>query len=505
MPPLPTVPHWIAGKPHIGERDTTLPVYNPATGEVVAQVAIATESDVDAAVAAAAAAFETWSQYSLAKRSGVMFRFRQLLVEHTDELAQIITRELGKVLSDARGEVARGLEVVDFACGIPQLLKGEYSEQAATGLDVFSFRQPLGVVAGITPFNFPVMIPLWMSPVALATGNTFVLKPPSRDPSAAVLLARLWAEAGLPDGAFNVVHGDREVVSRLVAHPEVAAVSFVGSTAVAKHIHAMASEDGKRVQALGGAKNHAVVLADADLGDAADHMVAAAFGAAGERCMALPVVLVEEPVADKFTALLVERARAVRVGLGADPEVDMGPVISQEAKHKISSLIASAEAEGARVLVDGRDLVVEGYEAGYFLGPTLIDGVTPEMTINQEEVFGPVLEIIRIPDLAAGIRIIQAHRYGNGTAIFTSSGPAARTFQRAPGTAGMVGVNVPIPVPVAWHSFGGWKDSLIGESHMYGPEGVTFFTRARVVTQRWPQRRTTPAPVSFHFSGDAQK
>ncbi len=505
MPTAPIVPHWIDGKPYVGSQDATAPIYNPATGEVVANVAVATAPEVEAAITSAAAAFAIWSQYSLAKRSAVLFRFRELLVEHTDELAEIVTREQGKVFSDAKGEVGRGLEVVEFACGIPQLLKGEYSEQAATGIDVFSFRQPLGVVAGITPFNFPVMIPLWMSPVALATGNTFVLKPPTRDPSAALLIAELWTRAGLPDGAFNVVHGNRDTISRLLTHPEVAAVSFVGSTPTARHIHAVASEHGKRVQALGGAKNHAIVLADADLPNAADNIVAAAYGAAGERCMALPVVLVEEAVADELTALLVERTRAVKVRPGTDSEADMGPIISQNAKDKIVSLIDSAEAEGATVLVDGRNLVVEGYEGGYFLGPTLIDGVTTEMTINKEEVFGPVLEIIRIPDLATGIATIQANPYGNGSAIFTSSGEAARTFQRAPGTAGMIGINVPIPVPVAWHSFGGWKDSLIGESHIYGPEGVAFFTRAKVVTQRWPHRSKTPASVSFHFSGDAHK
>lgn len=505
MTDTPTVPHWIDGKPYVGEGNAFAPISDPATGQVVAQVAVAAPSDVETAIASAAAAFEIWSQYSLAKRSAVLFRFRELLVAHTDELAEIITRENGKVLSDAKGEIGRGLEVVEFACGIPQLLKGEFSEQAATGIDVFSFRQPLGVVAGITPFNFPVMIPLWMSPVALATGNTFVLKPPTRDPSAALLIAELWSKAGLPDGVFNVVHGNRDTISRLLTHPDVAAVSFVGSTPTARHIHSVASAHGKRVQALGGAKNHAIVLADADLPNAADHLIAAAFGAAGERCMALPVVLVEESAADELTTLLVERTRAVKALPGTDPRADLGPIISQSAKDRIVSLIASAEAEGATILVDGRSLVVEGYEGGYFVGATLIDGVTTEMTINKEEVFGPVLEIIRVPDLAAGIATIQANPYGNGAAIFTSSGEAARTFQRALGTAGMIGINVPIPVPVAWHSFGGWKDSLIGESHIYGPEGVKFFTRAKVITQRWPHRSATSAPVSFHFSGDAQK
>lgn len=504
MSTTPTVPHWVDGKPYVGAEDTTVPVHDPATGEVVAEVAAATEPEVEAAIASAAAAFETWSQYSLAKRSAVLFRFRELLVEHTDELAAIVTREHGKTIADAKGEIARGLEVVEFACGIPQLLKGEYSEQAATGIDVYSFRQPLGVVAGITPFNFPVMIPLWMSPVALATGNTFVLKPPTKDPSAALLIAELWTRAGLPDGAFNVVHGNRDVISRLLTHPDIAAVSFVGSTPVAKHIHEVASAHGKRVQALGGAKNHAIVLADADLEFTADNLIAAAFGAAGERCMALPVALVEESVADRLTELLVERTRTTRLRVGTDPQADLGPVIDATARDRIVGLINSAEAEGAQILVDGRGQAPAGYEGGYWVGPTLIDGVGTDMTINKEEVFGPVLEIIRIPDLAAGIQTIQANPYGNGAAIFTGSGEAARTFARSPRTAGMIGVNVPIPVPVAWHSFGGWKDSLVGESHIYGPEGVKFFTRAKVVTQRWPHREQQ-TEVSFHFSGDATK
>ncbi|WP_434062069.1 CoA-acylating methylmalonate-semialdehyde dehydrogenase [Actinotalea lenta] len=501
---MPTIPHWIDGKPYVGAEDVVVPVENPATGEVVGQVASATPAEVETAIASAAAAFEIWSEYSLAKRTAVMFRFRELLVQHTDELAEIVTREHGKVFSDAKGEISRGLEVVEFACSIPTLLKGEYSDQAATGIDVYSFRQPVGVVAGITPFNFPVMIPLWMSPVALATGNTFVLKPPTRDPGAAMFLAELWKEAGLPDGAFTVVHGNRDVIGRLLTHPDIAAVSFVGSTTTAKHIHAVASEHGKRVQALGAAKNHAVVLADADLEHAADNLVAAAYGAAGERCMALPVALVQDSIADELVARLTEKAARVKVAEGMTPDADMGAIISAQARDRIVSLITSAEREGARILVDGRGFAPEGYEKGYWVGPTLIDGVTPEMTINKEEVFGPTLEIIRIPDLATGIATIQANPYGNGAAIFTSSGEAARTFVRAQGTAGMIGVNVPIPVPVAWHSFGGWKESLVGESHIYGPEGVKFYTRAKVVTQRWPHRADN-GPVSFHFSGDASK
>lgn len=500
---IPVVPCWIDGKPFISSEGGRSDIHDPATGEVIAEVTHATQDEVELAIAAAAKALPAWSQYSLSKRSAILFRFRELLVEHTDELAAIVTREHGKVFSDAKGEVARGLEVAEFACGIPQLLKGEFSEQAATGIDVYSFRQPVGVVAGITPFNFPVMIPLWMIPVALATGNTFVLKPPTRDPSAALLIAQLWTKAGLPDGVLNVVHGNRTVVNRLLTHPDIAAVSFVGATPTARIIHSTASAHGKRCQALGGAKNHGMVLADADLDFAADNLIAAAFGAAGERCMALPVAVVEESVADALAAKVVERANAIRVRPGTDPEADMGPVITAAARDKIRSLIDSAEAEGATVLVDGRDVVVPGHEGGYFLGPTVLDNVTREMTINNEEVFGPVLEIMRVADLAEGIELINTCPYGNGAAIFTSSGEAARTFQRSV-EAGMVGVNVPIPVPVAWHSFGGWKDSLIGETHMYGPEGVRFFTRAKVVTQRWP-RSQAASGASFHFSGDSQK
>jgi len=501
---IPRIPLWIDGKPFEGDLESTSPIHNPATGEVIAELAHATPEEVERIIASSAAAFETWSQVSLAKRSAIMFRFRELLVEHTDELASIVTREHGKVISDAKGEIARGLEVVEFACGIPQLLKGEFSDEASTGIDVYSFRQPVGVVAGITPFNFPVMIPLWMSPVAIATGNTFILKPPGRDPGAGMFIAELWKKAGLPDGVFNVVHGDRSVTGRLLTHPDIAAVSFVGSTTTARHIHETATNHGKRCQALGGAKNQGIVLADADLENAANNLVAAAFGAAGERCMSLPVALVQDEIADELMAMLVEKTKAVRVLPGDHPDSDMGPIISAAAKARIISLIDSAEEQGAEIVVDGRGLVVEGFEGGWFLGPTLIDKVNPDMKINQVEVFGPTLEIIRIKDLQEGIALINASPYGNGTAIFTSSGEAARTFQRTV-QVGMVGINVPIPVPVAWHSFGGWKDSLIGETHMYGPEGVQFFTRGKVITQRWPHDAAAADKVSFHFSGDAQK
>lgn len=499
--PPPLVQHWIDGAPYDGAGSVLAPIHDPATGEVIAQVVHATPAEVDRAVASASAAAATWGETPLARRAAVLFRFRELLVAAADELAAVITREHGKVLSDARGEVGRGLEVVEFACGIPQSLKGEFSDQAASGIDVYSFRQPLGVVAGITPFNFPAMIPLWMSPVAIATGNAFVLKPPGRDPGAAMVIARLWKEAGLPDGVFSVVHGEKEVVEALLAHPDVAAISFVGSSTTAKIVHEVGTRNGKRVQALGAAKNHGLVLADADLESTADHLVAAAYGAAGERCMALPVAVVAEEVADELVALLRERAAAVKVAPGTTPDADMGAVISQAAKDRITGLIDSAEAEGAELVVDGRGYTVPGHEGGYWLAPTLLDRVTPDMSIHQVEVFGPTLEIIRVAGLEDGLEIINASPYGNGAAIFTRSGQAARTFVRRV-QAGMVGVNVPIPVPVAWHSFGGWKASLVGDTHMYGPEGVRFFTRAKVVTQRWPEAPTT---TSFHFSGDAQK
>lgn len=498
-----SIGHWISGSLVAPTGDHTLPIYNPATGAQIEQVTMASLADVELAVASAVAAAATWGQMSLAKRAAVLFAFRHLLVEHTAELAAVVSREHGKVVSDAVGEIGRGLEVVEYACGLPTLLKGEFSANAATGLDVFSTREPLGVVAGITPFNFPTMVPLWMAPVAIATGNAFILKPSERDPSASLILARLWQEAGLPDGVFNVVQGDRTAVEALLAHPDIAAVSFVGSTPVARSIHAAATAAGKRVQALGSAKNHGVVLADADLDDAADHLIAAAYGAAGERCMALPVAVVEDSVADELVARLAQRARAVRVTAGDQPDADMGPVITRAAQERIESLITSAAAQGAELVVDGRGYKVPGYEGGFFVGPTLIDRVKPDHDVYRQEIFGPVLDVVRVPDLDAAIELINANPYGNGTALFTSSGHAARQF-RTQVKVGMVGINVPIPVPVAWHSFGGWKDSLFGESHVYGPEGVAFYTRGKVTTQRWP-RPSSSSSVSFHFSGDAQK
>lgn len=511
----PTIGHWIDGRQVLpaatsatdaqsasGAAGRTSPVFNPATGEVVASVALASTDDVDVAVASAARAFITWSQMSLGKRASIMFRFRELLVEHTDELAAIVSREHGKVISDAKGEIARGIEVVEFAAGIPQLLKGEFSDQASTGVDVFTFRQPLGVVAAVTPFNFPVMVPLWMVPVAIATGNTVVLKPSERDPSAGLFLAELLIRAGLPEGVLNVVQGDREAVDRLLRHPDVAAVSFVGSTPIARYVHSTAIAHGKRVQALGGAKNHAVVLADADLEMAVDNLTAAAFGAAGERCMAVSVALVEDGVADQLLDLLAVRANAVRVLPGDHPDADMGPVITQAAKDRIERLIGGAQDAGARLVVDGRGCTVDGYSGGFFVGPTVVDQVTTDMEIYREEVFGPVIDVIRVTGLDEAVEIINANPYGNGTALFTSSGEAARTFQRSV-SVGMVGINVAIPVPVAYHSFGGWNESLFGESHIYGPEGVRFYTRAKAVTQRWPRTRATTPAASFHFSSGA--
>ncbi|ACQ78990.1 methylmalonate-semialdehyde dehydrogenase [Beutenbergia cavernae DSM 12333] len=499
-----TIGHWIDGKPYSPAAEKTSPVYDPARGEVVAQLAHATPGEVDEAVGAASRAFEDWSQVSLAKRSSILFGFRELLVAHTDELARIVSREHGKVISDAKGEIGRGLEVVEFASGIPQLLKGEYSPQAATGIDVYSFRQPLGVAVGITPFNFPAMVPLWMAPLAIACGNTFVLKPSERDPSASLFLAQLWADAGLPDGVFNVVQGDKVAVDALLTHDDVAAVSFVGSTPIARYIHATATEHGKRVQALGGAKNHAVVLGDADLDNAAENLTAAAFGAAGERCMAISVAVVEDSVADALVERLATKARAVRVRPGSDPDADMGPVITPAAKERIERLIGSAEDDGATLVVDGRGHVVDGHEDGFFVGPTVIDHVQPEHEAYREEIFGPVIDVVRVTGLEEAVDVINTNPYGNGTAIFTSSGEAARTFQRDV-TVGMIGINVPIPVPVAYHSFGGWKDSLFGSSHIYGPEGVAFYTQAKVVTQRWPRTRELADRASFHFSGDSTK
>jgi malonate-semialdehyde dehydrogenase (acetylating) / methylmalonate-semialdehyde dehydrogenase len=492
-----TVTHWIGGKPATGESTRTSPVWNPATGEQQAEVLLANRTDVDTAVQAAAAAFATWSQSSLSNRTKILFSFRELVNARVQDLAEIISDEHGKVVSDARGEVQRGLEVIEFACGIPTLLKGDYSDQVSSGVDLFSFRQPLGVCAGITPFNFPAMVPMWMHPVAIACGNTFVLKPSERDPSASQLVAELWAEAGLPDGVFNVVHGDKEAVDALLDHPDVAAVSFVGSTPIAKYIHERGTANGKRVQALGGAKNHAVVLPDAPIDYASDHLVAAAFGSAGERCMAISAAVAVGGAADELVAAVSEKARAVKVGPGREPDSEMGPVVTASAKERIVGLIGSGADQGAELAVDGRGLTVPGHENGFFVGPTVIDRVAPEMDVYREEIFGPVLSVVRADDVEAAIALINSNPYGNGTAIFTSSGEAARRFQRGV-NVGMIGINVPIPVPMAYYSFGGWKDSLFGDKHIHGPEGVSFYTRAKVVTSRWPHVEHATG-ASYHF------
>jgi malonate-semialdehyde dehydrogenase (acetylating)/methylmalonate-semialdehyde dehydrogenase len=489
--------HFLNGAETVGAGERTAPVYNPATGAVSGELRLANREDLDTAVAAAKAAAVTWNDMSLAKRTAVLFRFRELVAAHVDDLAQLVTAEHGKVLSDAKGEIGRGLEVVEYACGIPQLLKGDYSDQVSTGIDVFSFRQPLGVVAGITPFNFPVMVPLWMAPMAIATGNAFILKPSERDPSASVLLARLWKQAGLPDGVFQVLHGDKETVDGLLTHPDIDGISFVGSTPIARYVHETATAHGKRVQALGGAKNHAIVMPDADLDNAADHLSAAAFGSAGERCMAISVAVAVGNAADLLVKKVEERARDIKVSNGTQPDAQMGPVITPASRQRILSIITEAEKAGAALVVDGRDLVVPGHEEGFWVGPTVIDHVKTEMSAYTEEIFGPVLAVVRVEDLEEGIRLINANPYGNGTAIFTSSGAHARTFQRAV-TVGMIGINVPLPVPVAYHSFGGWKASLFGDRHIYGPESVSFYTRGKVVTSRWPDP-THASGASYNF------
>ncbi|GAA3076937.1 CoA-acylating methylmalonate-semialdehyde dehydrogenase [Streptosporangium carneum] len=499
------IEHWIGGRAVAGRSVRTAPVYDPATGRQRNEVLLATPEDAAAAVDAARAAYDGWSQTSLMRRTRVLFAFRELVNRDAGRLAELITAEHGKVLSDALGEVHRGLEVVEFACGIPTLLKGDYSDQVSTGVDTWSFREPIGACVGITPFNFPAMVPMWMFPVAIACGNTFVLKPSERDPSASMLLARLWQEAGLPDGVFNVLHGDKVAVDALIDSPEVAAVSFVGSTPIARYVHERASATGKRVQALGGAKNHAVVLPDADVDFAADHLVAAAFGSAGERCMAVSAAVAVGSEADRVVDAVARRARAVRVGPGGDPDSEMGPVVTRQARERIAGLIETGAEQGGRVVVDGRGHVVPGHEQGFFLGPTLIDQVRRDMDVYREEIFGPVLCVVRADDVDEAIALINANPYGNGTAVFTSSGEAARRFQRGV-HVGMIGVNVPVPVPMAFYSFGGWKESLFGDKHVHGPEGVSFYTRAKVVTTRWPRPHGAPhgnSGASFDFPSNA--
>jgi malonate-semialdehyde dehydrogenase (acetylating)/methylmalonate-semialdehyde dehydrogenase len=484
-PDQPVIGHVIGGVETTGDATRFGDVFDPAVGEVTSRVVLAEASDVDAAVAAARQAFPAWRDASLSKRTAVLFAFRELVHAHIDELAAVITAQHGKTLPDAKGEVQRGLEVVEFACGIGQILKGEASEQVSTGVDLTTLRQPLGVVVGITPFNFPVMVPMWMHPVAIACGNTFVLKPSERDPGVSNLVARLWQQAGLPDGVFNVVHGDIVAVQSLLAHPDVAAVSFVGSTPVARIVQRTAIENAKRVQALGGAKNHAVVLPDADLDFAAGHITAAGYGSAGQRCMAVSAVVAVGDIADALVDRLAGLAGDVTVGPGNQAGSDMGPVVTADARERITGLIASAAEEGAELVTDGRGLQVRGNEGGFFVGPTLVDRVTTDMRIYSEEVFGPVLVVLRVETVAEALAIVDDNPFGNGVALFTSSGFAAREFVHRV-KAGMVGVNVPIPVPMAYHSFGGWKDSMFGDHHIHGMEGVRFYTRAKAVTTRWP-------------------
>jgi malonate-semialdehyde dehydrogenase (acetylating) / methylmalonate-semialdehyde dehydrogenase len=479
------VTHWINGKPWDGVAERQGDIYRPATGQVEGKVDFASLADVEEAVAAAKAAFPAWRDASLSKRADVLFRFRELMNQHKGELAEIISAEHGKVESDAAGEVARGLEVVDFACGIPHLLKGGFSENVSTRVDAYSILQPLGVVAGITPFNFPAMVPMWMFPMAIACGNAFILKPSEKDPSAAVRIAELWAEAGLPDGIFQVVHGDKVAVDGLLEHPDVKAVSFVGSTPIARYIYETAARNGKRVQALGGAKNHMVVLPDADLDLAADAAVNAGFGSAGERCMAISVLVAVEPVADELLGKIKERVAGLTVGPGDDARSEMGPLVTRQHRDKVASYLDSSVAQGATLAIDGREtLILGGGAEGFWLGPTVIDNVTADMDCYTDEIFGPVLSVVRVQSYDEAMALLDANPYGNGTAIFTNDGGAARRFQNEV-EVGMVGINVPIPVPMAYYSFGGWKASLFGDSHAHGTEGVHFYTRTKAVTARW--------------------
>jgi malonate-semialdehyde dehydrogenase (acetylating)/methylmalonate-semialdehyde dehydrogenase len=496
MNQLEIIGHFIGGQVVDTAGDRYADVFNPALGEPCARVTLASVDEVNAAVFAAQAAFPAWAATPPLARSRILFKYLQLCQQHTDEFAAMITREHGKTFSDAQGEVARGIEVVEFACGIPQLLKGEFTDQIARGIDAWSMRQPLGVVAGITPFNFPVMVPMWMFPVAIACGNTFVLKPSERDPSPSLLHARLLKEAGLPDGVFNVVQGDKTAVDALLDNREVQAISFVGSTPIAEYIYARGSANGKRVQALGGAKNHMVVMPDADMDMAVDALIGAAYGSAGERCMAISVAVAIGDAGDKLVATLAERTRNLKIGEGMSQGAEMGPVVTQAARQRIERLIGEGVEQGATLVVDGRGHKVAGYENGFFVGGTLFDHVKPEMSIYQEEIFGPVLCVVRLPDVGSAVELINANEYGNGVAVFTRDGGVAREFVRQI-QVGMVGVNVPLPVPMAFNSFGGWKRSMFGDHHAYGPEGVRFYTRHKAVMQRWPN--TASAGVEFAF------
>ncbi len=487
------ISHWIDGKTSPSTSGRNGKVYNPATGEQESSVDFASAEEVDAAVASAKAAFPAWRATNLSRRAEVMFHMRELVDANRKEIASLLSAEHGKVLSDALGEVARGLENIEFACGIPNLLKGGYSEQASSGVDVYNIRQPLGVVAGITPFNFPAMVPMWMFANALGCGNTFVLKPSEKDPSVTMFIAELLKQAGLPDGCFNIVHGDKVAVDRLLDHPDIAAISFVGSTPIAKYIYETGTKNGKRVQALGGAKNHMLVLPDADLNMAADAAVSAAYGSAGERCMAISVLLAHDTIADALVAKIEERIPAIQVGPGNEVGNEMGPLITGEHRDKVASYVDGANDQGATVRVDGR---VGAPTQGFFLKPSLIDNVKPGMSCYDEEIFGPVLTVVRVASYDEGVELINNNPFGNGTAIFTRDGGVARQFQYDI-NVGMVGINVPVPVPVSYYSFGGWKASLFGDQHMYGPEGINFYTRSKVVTSRWPDPRTSTVDLGF--------
>ena len=482
-----TIKHFVGGQLTEGTSGQFVDAFNPATGQVKSRVPLASTEEVNQAIEVAQAAFPDWAATTSLRRARILHKFKELCEEHIDELASIITAEHGKVISDAKGEVIRGIEVVEFSCGGPHLLKGEVSENVGTNVDSHSLRQPLGVVAGITPFNFPVMVPMWMFPLAIACGNTFVLKPSERDPSASLLLAELFREAGLPDGVFNVVHGDKGAVDALLTHPAIKAVSFVGSTPVARYIYSKGAEHGKRVQALGGAKNHMLIMPDADMGQTADALMGAAYGSAGERCMSISVaVAVTDEVGDKLVEEITKRLEELKVGPGTEPDMEMGPLVTKEHRDRVKGYVDLGVEEGAELVVDGRDFKSEDHPDGFFLGACLFDRVTPNMRIYKEEIFGPVLAVVRVKNYREGMELINAHEYGNGTAIFTRDGDSARAFANEI-EVGMVGVNVPIPVPMAFHSFGGWKNSLFGDHHMHGPEGVRFYTRLKTITTRWPK------------------
>jgi malonate-semialdehyde dehydrogenase (acetylating) / methylmalonate-semialdehyde dehydrogenase len=491
---LKIIGHWIGGEPVPGTSGRSGPIYNPATGEQTAEVAFASVEEIDQAVATAKAAFTEWRTWSLSKRADLFFRIYQLVDEHREDIARLLTAEHGKVLSDAKGEVQRGIEVIEYVCGIPTLLKGGFSEQAATGIDVYSIRQPLGVVAGITPFNFPAMVPMWMWAPAIACGNAFVLKPSEKDPSASVYVAELLKEAGLPDGVFNVVHGDKVAVDRILEHPDIAAVSFVGSTPIARYVYETGTKNGKRVQALGGAKNHMVVLPDADIAMAADAAVSAGYGSAGERCMAISVVVAVGDAADPLVDAIKERLPNVKVGDGLDPSSEMGPLVTREHRDKVASYLDSGPEQGATLIADGRETAPDN--GGFFLGVSLLDNVTTEMDAYRDEIFGPVLSVVRVSSYDEALRLVNENPYGNGVALFTRDGGVARQFQFDV-NVGMVGINVPIPVPVAYYSFGGWKSSLFGDRHIYGPEGIDFYTRTKAVTSRWPDPKTSKVDLGF--------